>query len=247
MAMKTLVQLGALLRKDGKLVWRDRLVNRMILLPLGYALAFHFILPWADEALAAYFDLSEYYVLIIGYVFVASTPLLAGMALGFLYLDDRDAHTFDALCATPFNQHLYFAQRDGAAMVLSFLLTLACLAIVQWGTNSSPWLVICAALASLNAPVFGLFLACMGQNKIQGIALMKITGTLTLLAGAGYFVPLPWQWIAGVIPVFWCMKLYWLIVEANAAPLAVQAIALFYPLAVYAGLRRLFAHRWIGT
>ncbi len=54
-------------------------------------------------------------------------------------------------------------------------------------------------------------MAAFAQNKVQGLAIMKASGTFLVLPLLGYFVRSNWQWAFGLIPTYWPAKVYWIL------------------------------------
>jgi fluoroquinolone transport system permease protein len=46
-------------------------------------------------------------------------------------------------------------------------------------------------------------------NKVAGLAVVKVLNGINLLPIAAYFLPLPAQYMAGVIPTYWPMRALW--------------------------------------
>ena len=51
-------------------------------------------------------------------------------------------------------------------------------------------------LAACAGPFTALFLVTFAENKVTGLALIKILNTVNMLPVLAYFVPEPWQWAA---------------------------------------------------
>jgi fluoroquinolone transport system permease protein len=67
----------------------------------------------------------------------------------------------------------------------------------------------------LLAPIYAVFLGAFASNKVQGFALAKALGVLLIPPLVAYFVNPPWQILFGLDPLYWPVKVFWL-VEANA-------------------------------
>lgn len=61
----------------------------------------------------------------------------------------------------------------------------------------------------MSAPLIALVLATAAPNKVAGLAVVKVLNGLNLLPIASYFLPMPAQYLAGVIPAFWPMRAFW--------------------------------------
>ena len=100
--MKTMRVLQALGAIDLKNVSRDPLLRWMIFYPLLLA----GLIRWGVPSLAArlmaqfQFDLAPYYPLLMSFVLLM-TPMLAGLVIGFLLLDQQDDQTLTAIQVTP--------------------------------------------------------------------------------------------------------------------------------------------------
>ncbi len=82
--------------------------------------------------------------------------------------------------------------------------------------TNTPYLLssIAVLLAGIESPIIALFIVIVAQNKVQGFAILKGLGTGLFIPVFAYFMPETYQWIMGVFPNFWPMKLFWI---ANGA------------------------------
>lgn len=63
------------------------------------------------------------------------------------------------------------------------------------------------------APTLSLVLATAAPNKVAGFAVVKVLNLVNLLPLVAYFVPMPAQLLAGVLPAFWPMRAFWAAAE----------------------------------
>jgi fluoroquinolone transport system permease protein len=224
------------LRRDPFLAW-------MILLPAAVAL----FLRVALAPLAAWlarttgFDLWTLTPVIMG-SYLALAPLLVGLVTGFLLLDARDEGSLAALRTTPVRPADYLLYRLSLPLGLGVVVTLVCYPLVGQLPLPLADLLAVALLAAFAAPLMALALAGFAENKVAGLALFKGLNVLVMLPIAAYFLPMPWQLAAGIIPVYWPLKVLWL--AASGAPygwawvvgLAVNGVA------VWLLLRRFSTH-----
>jgi fluoroquinolone transport system permease protein len=71
-------------------------------------------------------------------------------------------------------------------------------------------------LAAFCCPLVALFLAAFAENKVAGFALVKLVNTVGLLPVAAYFLPIPWQYAAGIVPMYWPLAVLWLGIAGNS-------------------------------
>ena len=198
---------------DLRNIRRDSMLRWMALMPFAFVLLFRYLVPWLRDGILAQFgwDVQPYYILLLSYGFVIGTPVLFGVVIGFLLLDERDDQTLTALQVTPMTLNSYLAYRVMLPMLLSVILTLIAYPLVQIIPMATGDLLLVALLSAPMAPLYTLFLAVTAKNKVQGFAVMKASGSLLVLPLIAYFVEAKWQIIFGIIPTYWPAKLYWLL------------------------------------
>lgn len=208
-------------------VWRDALLRWMGLFPLLIALG----LRWGVPALAMQLvmrygvDVTPYYGLLMSFM-VELMPILSGMVVGFLLLDQRDDLTLTALQVTPLTLNGYLLYRITAPILLSLLTTLVVFPLAGLVEVAFFPLLLIACGAAPLAPLYALFLASFADNKVQGFALVKGMSVVMLPPVIAYFVPASWQLAFGLVPTYWPAKAFW----------AWQAGAADYGLYVLVGL-----------
>ncbi len=214
--MKVLTIFRTLGPIDLKSVRRDSLLAWMLVMPLGIALLFRWLVPQVSRLLAARagFGLEPYYPLIMS-TFLLYVPAFAGALVGFLLLDERDDRTLSALMVTPMPVEGYLFYRITAPVLFGTVMTLACYPIVGLVRLGLGVLLPVALLSSLLGPILALLLATFAANKVGGFALMKTLGSVFFIPAAAYFIPSGWQLLAGVVPTYWPLKAFWLAAEGS--------------------------------
>ncbi len=197
---------------DVRSVARDSMLRWVVAAPIAYALAFRWGVPvlraWLDERYG--FDLTPHYPLLASFL-VLITPALVGAVVGFLLLDERDDRTLTALQVTPLTVEGYLAYRIAVPMVVSVPVMMASIAISDLATMGVVPAFAAAAQAAPTAPLFALFAAAFASNKVQGFALLKGVGVLTWPPVIAWFVESPWQVAFGLDPLYWPLKVFWMI------------------------------------
>ncbi|MBL8155949.1 MAG: ABC transporter [Anaerolineae bacterium] len=208
--MKTLLLFRAFAPVDFKNIWRDAMLVWIPLLPLILTLALRFLAPPLADLLLRQFDLdlTPYYPLLMS-MFVLLIPATVGMIVGFLLLDERDERTLLALMVTPMSNTSYLTYRIGVPLVIGFFITLITYPLAGLVPIAPLDLVIVSLLGAFTAPLIALFLAALSENKVAGLAMLKMLNGITILPIVSYFVPANWQWLAGIIPTYWSLKVFW--------------------------------------
>lgn len=208
--MRTVAAFG---RNDIRIIGRDSMLIAVLLGPFVYA-GFTWLVPMLTEYVAAKwsFDLTPYHPAIISAFCVLGPPLLLGAVLALQLLDERDQHTLTALRVTPLPPAAYPAYRAGVTVALTTTAVIASLAISGL-VDAAVVLksVPVAVVAGLLAPVLGLFMASLGKNKIEGLAVMRVVGlaVFTLPLIPYFFLDSPWQLAFGVLPPYWPVRAFW--------------------------------------
>lgn len=210
--MKAIKALKALGPVDARSVRRDTLLRWLIFYPVFMAIVMRLgVPPLTDKLIEQYqFDLAPYYTLIMSFL-VVMMPNLVGVIIGFLLLDQRDDQTLTALQVTPLTLNGYLLYRIAAPIVLSAIMTIAVIPMAGLvETDLFPLFLISLGAAPL-APIFALFLAGFAANKVQGFALMKASGVVTMPPLIAYFIESDWQLVCGISPAYWPIKSFWMI------------------------------------
>lgn len=201
--------LGALLQADSRLLWRDPLLGWMLLLPVGLALLLRVLIPRAGALLApSGVDLALYHPLILG-GYMLTAPGIVGMVVGFLLLDERDSRTLLALRTTPLSMRRYLAYRIALPLAVGTASTLIAYPLIGILALPFPTLVSIALVSGLSAPLLALLLATAAPNKVAGFAVVKVLNSVNLLPNAAFFLPVPLQYAAGILPAYWPMRAFW--------------------------------------
>jgi fluoroquinolone transport system permease protein len=205
----------ALAAADSRILFRDPLLGWVLVLPVGVALMLRVLIPVLTNALANNgFRLEPFYPLIMsGYLMTA--PGIVGMVVGFMLLDERDARTFSALRVTPLSIRQYLAYRLTLPLIAGTLMTLVAYPLT--GLTQMPLAVLLpiTVLGGFSAPTLALVLGIAAPNKVAGFAVVKVLNMINLLPLIAYFVPMPIQMFAGILPAFWPMRAFWTAAEGE--------------------------------
>jgi hypothetical protein len=125
---------------------------------------------------------------------------LIGWVTGFLLLEDRDDGPLLAVDVTPVGKVGFLCYRGAVTALVVTLLTLATIVVtpaLDWSNRVMVSLLVAAA-----AVLAAIVLPAVARNKVEGLALTKLTNLATLVPLVAIF-PSPWRYVAGVVPTFW--------------------------------------------
>jgi fluoroquinolone transport system permease protein len=201
-------RIRALVINDTKQIFKDPMLMASLLGPLAIIAFARFIfLPLSDWIEQRYgFRLSDYTHFTVTFLLLI-VPMLPGTMAGLLMLDERDENIIAYYAVTPLAREGYFRYRLMLPSFLSVLLTalfllLSGLAMFQ---IENGFMLI---LLALEAPCIALFLVAFAANKVEGLALSKVTGLLFAGPIIAFFVPESWQYLGMLVPTYWPAKCY---------------------------------------
>lgn len=199
---------------DLRNVARDEMLRWMVFIPLLIAVGVRYGWPLLVTQLQAsfQFELEPYRIMIMSYLLIGS-PVVFGVVIGFLLLDERDEGSLIALQVTPLTLANYLIYRLGLPVILTIILVVVSLPLAGIVNFSFGDLLLLGLVTALLAPMLALFLAAFASNKVQGFALMKGGGILFILPFVAYFLDDRWQWLFGLFPTYWPPKLFWMLSE----------------------------------
>ncbi|HMK48001.1 MAG TPA: ABC transporter [Methanocella sp.] len=203
--LKVIRSLGA---GDIKNVARDPFLKWMIPAPFAMALAFRFLIPEASTLATPWVELKSYYPLLLSAV-VTFVPLMYGIVVGFMLLDERDENTLTALKVTPMSPKKYLLYRITTPVVVSIITTLLAYPLVGLLDVGLASLIAIIALSSLSAPFIALIFAAFARNKVEGFAIQKMLGSVLMIPLVAWFIPMNWQLLFGTFPTYWPLKAFW--------------------------------------
>ena len=207
--IKTLRAVRSLGPVDLKSIRRDTLLRWIALFPVLIALVLRLGVPVLSARMMALagFDLQPYYPFVLGFIFLMM-PMMVGLVIGFLLLDQRDDQTLTALQVTPITLNGYLAYRIGLPILLSLVETVLVIpASNLLRVDFATVLLVALACAPL-APLYALAMASLAQNKVQGMAISKLLGLSLLPPAIAFFVTADWQLVLGLAPTYWPVKLF---------------------------------------
>lgn len=203
-----------LLKLDKKNISRDFIL--FILLPVPLLLAL--LLKWGFSELAIFtskwLDLYAYSPLFLIFLIVLG-PLLTGMVSGLMLVDEADENIIPAIAVTPLGRKGYMLYRLTSPLIWSFLILLPVPIISGLAEINYLFYIPIILLASLGATLEALLIAVLAGNKIEAMAMGKVTGILFIGPFIGWFAPSPWKFFAGVLPSFWVSESYFSAVSGS--------------------------------
>lgn len=198
----------ALLVTDAKNWIRDPMLVFAAVGPLILAAIIRVAAPIITPMVTGVVDLTTYYPVITGTMAIFG-PGIFGFISGMFILEDRDNGVLTAYRTTPLSLRGYLLYRGSTAFFFAALSTLPALVVVGLVHPSLSTLIGTTIVGALSGPVFGLALGLIASNSIEGIALSKFMNLLLLgPALIIAIIPEPMQFVAGILPSYWPVKVW---------------------------------------
>jgi fluoroquinolone transport system permease protein len=209
--------IGALLRKDARVIYRDRFMLGMLVYPLVLAVALRFVVP-----LVSFDDLALY----LAPLPVLFAAMLLGMILGFSLIEERENRTWLLLRVLPIGQRTLFLYLLAVSAGLSLPISLAAALIYGMPVADLSFFVAMSAIAGLLAPLSMLSMGALASNKIEGLALSKIVSSAAWFPALAFFLTPAWQLTIAWNPYYW---IYLGLLRAYAGPERIHDLAIYWP------------------
>lgn len=198
--------IGTLVLSDLRNWFRDPLLTYILVLPFFYAVLVRLAVPVIATWLSPGIDLVPYYPVVLGF-FAFTPPLTFGFMTGLLVLEEKEENVLAALWTTPLTGRGYLAYRGVSVAVLSFISMVLVVPVVGLVAVPVHVLLSAAAVGSLWAIGTVLLISTFASNTVEGLAVGKFVGfSIMIPVFAISIVPEPFQFLAGLDPVYWPFK-----------------------------------------
>ena len=169
----------------------------IVFLKLVFPIFSHFIF------LKSGFLLDKYYSL-TAITLVSLIPVFFGIVYAFILLDDNDLKISQESVVKPVSGRNSLYMRIIVTVSLSFVLVLLSIFLTD-PVPTEGWLrtIFVTILFSIQSPFVFLFIGCLAENRIEGLALSKIYGIFLITVPLGLLLHHPWNYLAFFSPLYW--------------------------------------------
>lgn len=199
------VQLVAMLRKDMMLlVACVSPVLIGLIFRFGFPFLENLLCDWLEQSavIAPYYSIFDMFLAII-------TPFFYCFVSAMIVLEERDEHMLKALVVSPLGQRGYYISRIGLPGILAFLVTAILLPICAL-SSQSVWMLLCMmVIGTLQGIIFALLIISCSSNKLEGVAVTKLSSLIMMGVIIPCFVPQKLQYVFFFLPSFWMGKAVW--------------------------------------
>ncbi|MDE6673378.1 MAG: ABC transporter permease [Acetatifactor sp.] len=188
---------------------RDMMLFAACLMPIIAGLFFRFAIPFLEAVLTERFHIpaiiSLYYKL-IDIIFMMLSPTMFCFISAMVCLEEADEKTAAYLFITPLGKTGYLSARFGIPAVTAFLMTIILFPAFKLTTFSPIATLLFAVSGTLQGMIVALLVLTLSSNKLEGMAVTKLS-TLTILGAViPFFIKGNIQYVSFPLPSFWIGK-----------------------------------------
>ncbi|HSH35100.1 ABC transporter permease [Schnuerera sp.] len=182
---------------------RDSMMGFMAMYPFIFGLIGRYMLPWIAEK--SDFSIDLYADLII-VILTLMVPISFGALIAFSILEDRDDNILTSVKVTPLSINQFLSFRFFIVLVLAYITTVFVIWFSDIGNIPLKNIFAISLLASLEAPMYGLLINSLSNNKIEGFAVMKGFGIFMIFPIIALFFIDKKELFFSFAPGFWAAK-----------------------------------------
>jgi len=185
---------------------QDNILLIMAFVPFIIGIIFRFIIPVVEDLLTDYFGsvaiLTPYYELFDLFLIIV-TPAMLNFVVAMVMLEEADDHLIAYLAVTPLGKAGYLFSRLGITGLISFFISILVAALFQLSGINFLMMTGLALAGSIQGILIALLIVVLSKNKVEGLAIGKMTTLFNLGILAPYFVTGKVRYFVSVLPTFW--------------------------------------------
>lgn len=190
-------------------IYQDAMLVLLMIAPVLCGLVFRFGIPLLESLIEERFGLNKlltpYYAL-FDLLLGSLTPLLFGFASAYLILGEMDEGISRYCFVTPLGKNGYLFSRLGIPTLFSFVVSFLIISIFSLTELSFPIRTGIAMASALLGIFEALLVVSLAGNRVEGMALSKLSGIFFLGLPAPFFLEGNIQYLLCFLPSFWAAR-----------------------------------------
>lgn len=187
-------------------VLKDKMLIAVLFAPILAGCFFRFGIPKIEEMLCSRFKqvsiIAPFYGL-IDILLAMLTSMLMCYVVAMVVLEERDDKVMRYLCVTPLKQEGYLISRFGFPSAFATAITCFLVPIFSLESKSIQNIILLDLACTLNGLMIGLVIVILSSNKLEGMAVAKLSAILMLGAFVPYFLKTPMKNVLVWLPSYW--------------------------------------------
>lgn len=188
---------------------KDAMLILLCSAPVLCGLFFLFGIPFAQSLLIKYLDKPDLlppYYLLFDLMLATLTPMLYCFAAAYVILGEIDDGLSKYLAVTPIGKRGYLISRLGFPAIIAFIISIIAVSIFKLTAMSIGTIILVTFMASILGIVEALLVVSLSGNKVEGMAVSKLSGLFMLGMVVPFFIKGSIQYIIFFLPSFWIAK-----------------------------------------
>lgn len=188
---------------------QDAMLIMIVFVPLLAGTFFRFAIPFIEKLITGYLGidamLTPYYELLDLFLIIL-TPSMFNYVAAMIMLEETDDHMIAYLVVTPLGKTGYLLSRLGTIGLISFPASIFVSALFHLSNVNIPMFIGIALAGTVQGVIIALLIVTLSTNKVEGMAVGKITTLFTVGAFAPYFITGKMQYILSILPSYWMAR-----------------------------------------
>lgn len=181
----------------------------LLLAPILAGAAFKFVIPIADEMISNYYNVDKIiqpYYPILDNILIYLAPSMFCTIFSFIMLEERDDRVAPYLVVTPIGYRGYIVARLMLPSLIAFLFSFGVFMTFKLTDIGMLLGLTIGMLSTLYAVSMTLLVVSKAKNKVEGMALIKLTGITFVGLLVPFFIEGNYQYIFSILPSYWMGK-----------------------------------------
>ena len=191
-------------------ILKDSMLYVVCIAPFLTAAFFRFGIPRIEILLCSYFNVSSIlsgYYLLFDLSLCILTPFLFGFSSSMVVLTETDENMAGYLAVTPVGKSGYLISRFLFPALISFIASIVLMRLFTLTVWSGFLMVIASFLSSTLGIATSLLIVSLSHNRVEGMAVSKLSGIVMLGLVAPFFLSSNIQYLFALLPSLWIAKL----------------------------------------
>jgi fluoroquinolone transport system permease protein len=192
-----------------KQILKDSMLAAVCAATILTAFFVRFGVPEIEDFLCGYFRkssvLADYYLLFDLFLALIS-PYMLCFASSMMMLTEYDENMTSYLSVTPVGKKGYILSRLAFPCIIAFILSVVLIqgfSLTDWSMSS---IIIVSLLSCACSAAVALLLFVFSHNRVEGMAVAKLSGLLMLGLPVPFFITSPIQYLFAPLPSFWTAR-----------------------------------------
>lgn len=192
-------------------VKRDAILFVVCVSPILCGVFIKFGIPLIQDILSDkfYYQLNlKSYFLMFDLLMAFIAPFMFSFASTMVILGEIDDNISRYLIVTPLGKTGYLISRLGIPTILAFVITVVLLMIFSLTKITFLSNILISLIALLQATITSMLVISLSSNKLEGMAITKLSGVFIMGILAPFFIFNRVQYILFFLPTFWLSKAF---------------------------------------